>query len=626
MIQLIFKKLFRLRENAARRPGADEGFDPYEKPFLDHLDDLRVTLFKIIGTLVIATCVCFIFNKEIFQLVQLPAKSHFAEIAPGVTLYEKLELIPLAPTEVIFLMFKLAFYCGAILTFPFTVFFLFQFLLPGLRQIEKRAVVPGVAAGFLLFILGGSFAFFLATPFALGYFYKFENERLSATDPASQAMARPASEIALIGLDGVHIPPAKKQKAGKEHEASATTVEQEAKSQLAAEMREEMRTFLREHLATAEGANFALRYDEVRDKIILVTAKGGKSSYQISRYISFVSQLVIVFGLSFQMPVIVTILVKLGLLTAQVMRNTRSYAWVIIVVLAAILTPSPDAFTMGLLGVPLILLYEICIIISTVIERGRRKQEEAEEAAERERREHLYLKPASELSEEEKAELHRAEIEQYEKEHEHRYEEESNHVARDTFYGDADGDNEVQDADDELHPDSPEAQWSEGMDADGDSGNHDESWHESTRTPSPSSEAGNKNEWDSDHVEPEDLTPGEGDEGEEGENAQDARSAKENASESAVESSDEISGSEEQAEPTTQEDPNENCAPDGPVVDFNHATWEELQTLPGIGPDLAQIVIDHRPYDNFADLENIPGFDDELIRRITDRISLGEEE
>ncbi len=543
MIQFVVKKLFRLREQAAMRPGADDGFDPHEKPFLDHLDDLRVTLFRIIGTLVIATCVAFIFNKEIFQLVQLPAKSHFADVAEGVSLYDKLELTPLAPTEMIFLMFKLAFYVGLILTFPFVVFFLFQFLMPGLRQVEKRTIIPGVAAGFILFLLGGSFAFFLATPFALKYFYQFENERLTATDPANEALARPASEIALIGVEGTRIPPVKK---GEKFEST---------SKLSPEMRNEIRTYLLETLTTAEGSNFALRYDNVRDKIALVPAKGGKSVYRIGYYISFVSQLVLVFGISFQMPIVVTILVKLQLLTARVMRNTRSYAWIIIIVLAAILTPSPDAFTMALLGVPLILLYEICIIVASIIEKSREKRERAQEAAEKLRLEALYRKPTSELSEEEKAELHRAEIEQYEKDHPGLIAEESDHVSRDTLHGEP------------TEEDSPHSE----------SSNYDESWHESTSE--------SHTAFDSDHVELENLDPGE--------------------SESRTDSEF------------------ENCVPDGPVVDLNHASWDELQTLPGIDSYMAQLIIDHRPFETYDDLYNVPGLDGGTIQGFIERSMLG---
>lgn len=563
MLQTAFQKLFRMRETASRaRPGADEGFDPHEKPFLDHLEDLRHTIGKIGATLIIATIACFVFHKQIFELVQVPAKAKMAEISPGVKLWDKLDLITLGPPEFLVLMMKLSFYSGVIITFPFTVYFLFQFIIPGLRQAEKRAVIPGVAVGFVLFLTGASFAFYFAAPVALRYFYIFENARISNLDPVKAALERPLDEIPLVGFDGERIPPV-----GDAADAGGEgVVEPEDKTPevLTQEMKEGIRDYLRRTLATADGANFALRYDEKRDRMVLVEAKGGRSQYRTSEYITFITQLVLVFGISFQLPVVVTILVKLELLTARVMRDTRTYAWIIILVAAAILTP-PDVLSLALLGGPMIVLYEICIIIASIIERGREKQELAEEMERKSRLERLYLKPASELSEEEKAEMHRAEIEQYEKEHAHLYQEENEHVARDGFHG-----------------------------------NHDESWHGDDHYWHDDGQHSNPHDdphhgMDSDHAEPEDLKPGDGDK----------------------------AGSPEQEKPRESWSDYENCAPEGPVVDLNHASLEELQTLPGIGPKMAQVIVDNRPYETFDDLDRVPGLGPEKIRRITERIMMG---
>ena len=79
MIKSIFENLFRIREKAGQyrsksKPGADDGFDPYEKPFLDHLEDLRKTIAKIGAIVIVATIASFSFNKEIFSFSLLPLK------------------------------------------------------------------------------------------------------------------------------------------------------------------------------------------------------------------------------------------------------------------------------------------------------------------------------------------------------------------------------------------------------------------------------------------------------------------------------------------------------------------------------------------------------------------------
>jgi sec-independent protein translocase protein TatC len=84
----------------------------------------------------------------------------------------------------------------------------------------------------------------------------------------------------------------------------------------------------------------------------------------IDEYFGFVTILLVVFGLVFEMPVIAYFLTRIGLLTPEFLRQKRRYGIVTIFVAAAVLTPSVDAFTQILLAAPLLVLYEISIWVS----------------------------------------------------------------------------------------------------------------------------------------------------------------------------------------------------------------------------------------------------------------------
>jgi len=153
-------------------------------------------------------------------------------------------------------------------TFPFLTWFALEFVWPGLRQAEKRAMLPAVLVGFGLFLVGAAFAYRVGLPFALRFLSQWNYEH------------------------------------------------------------------------------------------------GMNPGWRIGYYMQFVTQVTLVFGLAFQLPVAVMVLVRLELLTYRSMR--------------AIITP-PDPMTLMLLGGPLIILYEICIWLAWLLERKRRKQEAEEE-------------------------------------------------------------------------------------------------------------------------------------------------------------------------------------------------------------------------------------------------------
>ena len=80
-------------------------------------------------------------------------------------------------------------------------------------------------------------------------------------------------------------------------------------------------------------------------------------------YISTLNNLLLGCGIAFELPVLAIVLAKLGLITAKFLKTYRKYAYIVILVVAAILTPSPDWISQAIVAMPLVLLYEISIIL-----------------------------------------------------------------------------------------------------------------------------------------------------------------------------------------------------------------------------------------------------------------------
>ena len=84
----------------------------------------------------------------------------------------------------------------------------------------------------------------------------------------------------------------------------------------------------------------------------------------VDKYISFITSLLFWVGLSFETPLLIFFLAKLGIVTPAVLSRNRKYAVLVIAVLSAVITPTPDPFNMILVMAPLILLYEIGILLA----------------------------------------------------------------------------------------------------------------------------------------------------------------------------------------------------------------------------------------------------------------------
>jgi sec-independent protein translocase protein TatC len=98
-----------------------------------------------------------------------------------------------------------------------------------------------------------------------------------------------------------------------------------------------------------------------------------QNTFTIDSYLSSVMTLTLGSGVIFQLPVIIFILSKMGIMTPAFMRASRRYSTVLILIVAAVVTPTADPYTMLIVALPLFMLYELSIYISANIEKKKNK-------------------------------------------------------------------------------------------------------------------------------------------------------------------------------------------------------------------------------------------------------------
>lgn len=112
---------------------------------------------------------------------------------------------------------------------------------------------------------------------------------------------------------------------------------------------------------------------------VYIAGENLETLYKVDQYVSFVTAFTLPFGLVFELPVVVFFLTKFGVIRAEMLSRNRKYALLIIVVLAAALTPGPDPFSQMMMAGPVYLLYEVSIIVAKMAKPGRGRKAREEE-------------------------------------------------------------------------------------------------------------------------------------------------------------------------------------------------------------------------------------------------------
>ena len=111
--------------------------------------------------------------------------------------------------------------------------------------------------------------------------------------------------------------------------------------------------------------------------LVNVGGDGLNQEFRPAPYFELITYMMLAFGIGFEFPIVLIFLQLAGILDARTLRSVRRYALVGIVVLVAVITPSGDPYTLGILSIPMYLFYEMSIIIGMLLTRKRRREDAA---------------------------------------------------------------------------------------------------------------------------------------------------------------------------------------------------------------------------------------------------------
>lgn len=257
---------------AASGGGADEEDEDEDDDgmlrmsFLDHLEELRVRLIRALTGVAVAFAACIFFADDLWNQVRQPAARALTELG-----YPE-DLAQITPTEAFAIIWvKLPVLAALFVASPWVVYQAWAFIAPGLYKRERRMALPFIFSTAGLFVLGGSFAYFVAFRFGL---------------------------VFLLGIGG---------------------------------------------------------------------DKGVRPMISLTEYFDLFVNVILGVALVFQLPVLIFFLTLLRLVSPRFLITHSRYAILLIVVAAALITPTPDVMNLTLFAAPMILLYFVGVFASYLL-------------------------------------------------------------------------------------------------------------------------------------------------------------------------------------------------------------------------------------------------------------------
>ncbi len=371
------QQLFRLRESMQVTPADEASGDDAAMPFLDHLEDLRRTIIRMGITLVVAMCLCFGFAPAMMTVLRQPVDRVWEE-------YESTHL----PGKVDAADWLQAKSLASVRT-----------MLPqesDRRELEERFSPAVRELADLVPLLHGASLLPRAEQ---------ESYLCAATEgePTRQQLLLSLHHSGAELREGQGREALKLMGAFQPGEAFMLSLSLSFFGGLIVSfpllmyfmlsfiipgLLEHERRLLYQCVAAGFGlflAGVSFAYFAVLPRVLSFFYSysldmGIANDWRIGYYLTFAAKLVFIFGIVFELPVIIMPLVKLGVLTYERMRRTRAYALVGCLTAALFLSPAPDPGTMLIMAAPMYALYELCIFFAWLNARRAAREAEAESA------------------------------------------------------------------------------------------------------------------------------------------------------------------------------------------------------------------------------------------------------
>ena len=364
---------FELQSSASMAKSEDDD-DPFADTRMtlgEHLVELRRRLIRSAIAIVVALCVTWSYYPELTKVLRRPMDDALAQVDaeqrakyeallaeeqkadPSVRrtkyfltedpsdtrLLDRLTVTPrlsvLGPADGFFAAMKVSLYGALAVAGPILLWQMWQFIAAGLYPHERKYITKFLPLSIVLLIAGMLFVYFVILPWTLSFLVGFSTDIQLPSgflqDEKPPALVATSDNLKVKIFDG----------------------------------------------NPAEAANGDLWYDSKlkRFKVFLdgqvrnISLSGNNllaTEIKLSHYIDLVIASLLIFGISFQLPLVVLTVARIGVVPVETLKNIRQYVYFTLAILAAVVTPGGDIPSMLGLTLPLILLYELGIWLATM--------------------------------------------------------------------------------------------------------------------------------------------------------------------------------------------------------------------------------------------------------------------